>query len=75
MIQPHRPALRNFGPVRVPPGEYFVMGDNRDNSNDSRFIGTISRDRIVGRATTIIASIDLDRYALPRFNRFFQALP
>jgi signal peptidase I len=75
MIQPHLPALRNFGPVQVPPGEYFVMGDNRDNSSDSRFIGTIARDRIVGRATTIVASIDPDRFALPRFNRFFQALP
>ena len=52
-----------------------MMGDNRDNSNDSRFIGCVSRERIVGRATTIIASVDLDRWGEPRFGRFFQKMP
>jgi signal peptidase I len=75
MIQPHRPALRTFGPIRVPAGRYFMMGDNRDNSNDSRFIGTIARERIVGRATTVIVSIDLDRFGRPRFDRFLRSIP
>lgn len=43
----------DFGPQQVPEGSYFVMGDNRRNSQDSRMIGAIPKDQIVGRADVV----------------------
>jgi signal peptidase I len=47
-----------YGPVRVPEGQYFVMGDNRDNSQDSRYWGFLPRGHIKGRALMIYWSFD-----------------
>ena len=74
MFTPQIPAVRSFGAVIVPRGKYFVMGDNRDNSNDSRFIGLIERRRIVGKATAVAFSFDRAHYFAPRFSRFFTSI-
>lgn len=55
-----------FGPVTVPPDSYFVMGDNRDRSYDSRFWGFVSRDKIKGLAFIKYWSWDREKFR-PRF--------
>jgi len=46
-------ASSNFGPIEIPEDKYFVMGDHRDYSNDSRQVGLIDRDMFVGQATYV----------------------
>jgi len=58
----HPDANRDhFGPFKVPPGEYFMMGDNRDRSHDSRFWGTVPRAMMKGRAFMVYWSFDLEQ--------------
>ena len=68
------PAARDFGPVAVPAGRYLMMGDNRDNSHDSRYFGFVARREIVGEAQGVFISADRSHWLRPRFNRFFSKL-
>jgi signal peptidase I len=74
MITPDVPAMRFYGPIQVPPQKYFVMGDNRDESGDSRVFGFVPADSIAGRATAVAASVDPSNHYLPRWHRFLHAL-
>lgn len=69
-----RGASRSFAPVVVPPGRYFLMGDSRDNSHDSRAYGFASREAILGRANGVLVSVDINDRYLPRAERFFTPL-
>jgi signal peptidase I len=57
------------GPLRVPAGAYFVMGDNRQNSQDSRYWGVVRRDKIKGLAFIIYWSWDSEREDTPLYRR------
>jgi signal peptidase I len=63
----------NFGPVTVPKGQMFMMGDNRDNSNDSRYWGTLDMDLVKGRAMFLYWSWDPER-SWPRWNRLLNVI-
>lgn len=67
-------ARRNFGPITVPQGNYFFLGDNRDNSADSRFIGLVPRHLLIGRAHHVLVSANIMGNWLPRLDRTGQRI-
>jgi signal peptidase I len=73
-VDPHAQTYANFGPVTVPAGQYLMLGDNRDNSADSRVIGFVPRSEFVGRSRSVVMSLDYEDYFLPRAERFFHGL-
>ncbi|NIA52566.1 signal peptidase I [Massilia sp. TW-1] len=73
-IMPDVMAPRTFGPVTVPQGEYLMLGDNRDNSADSRVIGLVPRKLLVGRAERVLVSADYQGNWMPRTERFGMSL-
>ncbi len=75
-IQIHKlgSALSSFPAVVVPEGHVLAMGDNRDNSADSRVIGFVPRDEIIGKSDKVVVSFDYDNYFLPRKERFLLSI-
>jgi signal peptidase I len=63
----------NYGPVRVPEGHLFMMGDNRQNSEDSRYWGFLDENLIKGKALIIYMSWDHERHR-PRFGRILDII-
>lgn len=70
IVMPERLALRSFGPITVPSGQYLMLGDNRDNSRDSRYIGFVKRELITGKVVRVAFSLDTEKFYLPRMDRF-----
>ncbi len=74
MVTPSLPAMRSFGPFTVPRDSCFMLGDNRDNSADSRYFGFVPLDSITGKVTGVAFSVQRDRYYLPRKGRFLERI-
>ncbi|MGB0134389.1 signal peptidase I [Dokdonella sp.] len=64
----------SFGPVQIPADQFFMMGDNRNNSEDSRYIGFIPRENLIGQAGHVLVSADIKRDWSPRLDRTLSRL-
>ncbi len=62
------------GSFTIPDGQYFMMGDHRNNSRDSRVFGLVERHLILGRASRVLVSVDTGQRWKPRWHRFFGSL-
>ena len=67
-------AKDNWGPMTIPADQFLMLGDNRDNSADSRYIGLVPRQLLIGRAERILVSADILEKWQPRFERFGRSL-
>ncbi|MGO4891559.1 signal peptidase I [Flavobacterium sp. W21_SRS_FM6] len=73
-LKPVAEPMDNFDAVRVPPGQFLLLGDNRNNSADSRVFGFFSEHEIQGKAVRVLVSLDPNDSYLPRKTRFLKPL-
>jgi len=73
-VLPQMVARRNFAAMTIPPDQYLMLGDNRDNSADSRYIGLVPRHLLIGRAVRVLVSADIEGNWMPRGERFGKPL-
>jgi len=71
MKMPFTNSLRDFDAIEVPAGKYFMLGDCRDNSKDSRFWGFVERSDVIGRVEMVLWSKPAWKLAAPIIERFF----
>jgi len=69
-VMPQLQARSNFAPITIPADQFMMLGDNRDNSADSRYIGLVPRHLLVGRAVRVLVSADYQGNWAPRTERF-----
>jgi len=73
-VLPGVAAPRSFEPLRIPAGQYLMLGDNRNDSADSRVIGLVPREKLIGRAERILVSAAYQEDWMPRLDRFGMSL-
>jgi signal peptidase I len=69
-VMPQLTARSSFAPITIPKDQFMMLGDNRDNSADSRYIGLVPRHLLVGRAVRVLVSADYQGNWAPRTERF-----
>lgn len=71
-LNPIAKGYGDFAPVIVPKNHLLVLGDNRNNSADSRYYGFIPIEEVAGKALKVIASFNPDNFYIPRKDRFLK---
>jgi|SRR6185437_8860878 len=71
---PEIAARDNFGPMTIPADQFLMLGDNRDDSADSRYIGLVPRKLLIGHAVRVLVSADIKGNWAPRTDRFGEKL-